>query len=129
MSPEMNADADVNLFGFLFLGVVRPQLGLNLLGALHGVDDGRKVHQEGITDGFDDLAVMGTHRLLNELIMDVQQPQHAGFVRAHLAAKADDVGEHDRREFAGLSRQSLVHTGDYSTCSLRLSTGVSASRH
>ena len=28
--------------------------------------------------------------------MDVQQPQRAGFIRAHLAAKADDVGEHDR---------------------------------
>ena len=28
--------------------------------------------------------------------MEVQQPQHTGFIRAHLAAKADDVGEHDR---------------------------------
>ena len=58
MSPEMDADADVNLLGFLLLGVVRPELGLNLLGALHGMDDGGKVHQEGITNGFDDMAVM-----------------------------------------------------------------------
>ena len=34
--------------------------------------------------------------------MDVQQPQHAGFIRTHLPAKADDVGEHDRRQLAGL---------------------------
>ena len=74
------------------------ELGLNLLGALHGVNDGGKIYQEGITDGFDDRAVMRSHRLLNELIMDVQQPQRAGFVGAHLAAKADDVGEHDRRQ-------------------------------
>ena len=66
MSPEMDADADVNLFGWLFLGVVSPELGLNLLGALHGVDDGGKVHQKGIADGLDDRAVMLSHRLLND---------------------------------------------------------------
>ena len=100
MSPRVNADADVNLLGCLFLGVVSAELGLNLLGALHGMDDGGKVHQEGIADGFDDRAVMRSHRLLDELIMDVQQPQRAGFIAAHLAAKADDVGEHDRRQLA-----------------------------
>ena len=35
--------------------------------------------------------------------MQLQQPQHAGFVRAHLATKADDVGEHDRGQPASLS--------------------------
>ncbi len=99
----MNADADVNLFGFLFLGVVRPQLRLNLLRALHGMHDGGKVHQEGIADGLDD---RGHDAQLTacwmSLIMDIQQPQHAGFVAAHLAAKADDVGEHDRGQLAGL---------------------------
>ena len=85
---------------------MRTELGLNLLGALHGMDDGGKVHQEGITDGFDDVAVMLSHGLLDDLVMDVQQPQHAGFIRAHLAAKADDVGEHDRGELAGLN---LLH--------------------
>ena len=63
---RVNADADMNLLGFVFLGVVRPQLRLNLLGALHGMDHRGKVHQEGITDGFDDVAVMCAHRLLNE---------------------------------------------------------------
>ena len=71
---------------------------LNLLGALHGVDDGGKVDQEGIADSLDDRAVMRSYGLLNNLIMDVQQPQHAGFIGSHLAAKADDVGEHDRRQ-------------------------------
>ena len=36
--------------------------------------------------------------------MHVQQPQHAGFIAPHLAAKADDVGEHDGRQLPGLSR-------------------------
>ena len=98
MSPRVDADADVNLFGAFLLGVVSAELGLNLLRALHGVDDGREVHQKGIADGFDDRAVMVSYGLLNEVIMDVEQAQHAGFVAAHLAAKADDVGEHDRRE-------------------------------
>lgn len=34
--------------------------------------------------------------------MNVQQSQHALFIRAHLATEALDVGEHDRCEFAGL---------------------------
>ena len=77
---QVDANADVNLFRALFLGVVGAELGLNLLGALHGVHDGRKVHQEGIADGFDDRAVMRGHRLLNDLVMDGQQPQRTGFV-------------------------------------------------
>jgi hypothetical protein len=92
----MNADAEVKLFLLGFLGIVRPQLPLNLLGALHSVDNGGKVGEECVTDGFDDYAVMFTHRLLDELIMDVQQPQHTGFISAHLAAEADDVRKHDR---------------------------------
>ena len=92
------------------------------------MNDGGKVDEKRIPDGFDDVPVMDTHCLLDNLVMNIEQPQHAGFIRAHLPTKADDVGEHDRREFTGLSRQSLVHTGDYSTCSLRLSTGISAHR-
>ena len=40
--------------------------------------------------------------------MDVQQPQHAGFVAAHLAAKADDVGEHDRGQSPIFSMHSAA---------------------
>ena len=43
---------------------------------------------------------MVSHGLLDDLIMHVQQPQHAGLVRPHLAAEAHDVGKHDRRELA-----------------------------
>ena len=38
--------------------------------------------------------------------MDVEQPQHAGFIRPHLAAEADDIGEHDRRQLAGLRHRT-----------------------
>ena len=62
------------------------------------MDHGREVHQECITDSFDDVTVMSSHRLLKEVIMDIEQAQHAGLRRAHLATKADDVGEHDRRQ-------------------------------
>ena len=92
----------MNLLGGFLLGIVSPKLCLNLLGALHGMDDGREVYQKGIPNGLDDRAMMFSHRLLDDLIMHFQQPQHAGFVAAHLAAKADDVGEHDRRQLAGL---------------------------
>ena len=58
--------------------------------------DRGKLDQEGIPDGFDDVTVMFTHSLLDELVMDVQEPHRARFVRAHLAAEADDVSEHNR---------------------------------
>ena len=70
---QMNTNADVDLLGFLLLRVwvgMRPEL----LGALHGIDDGREVHQKGIADGFDNCAVISGDRLLNDLIMDAQQP-------------------------------------------------------
>ena len=98
MSPEMDADAHVNLFVLRSFGVVRFELGLDLLRALHGMDDRGKVHQEGIAHGFDDRAMMRSYCLLNNAIVDIEQPQHASFVDTHLAAKADDVGEHDRRQ-------------------------------
>jgi len=39
---------------------------------------------------------MFTYGLVDESVMDVEQPHRAGFVSAHLAAEAGDVGEHDR---------------------------------
>ena len=129
----MNADADVNLFGGLFLGVVGPQLRLNLLGALHGVNDGGKVHQEGVAHGFDDRAMMFSNGLLNNLVMDIEQAQHAGFIRAHLAAEAHDVGEHDGGQPAGLGLPRLVrfdaHGGDYGRGSGHLPVPRSTARH
>src|SRR6059036_2247510 len=95
---RMNAYADVNLLSWFFVCIISPELGLNLLRALHSVDDGRKIDQKRVTDSFDDLAVMLNNCLLNYPVMGLQQPQHAGFVAAHLAAKADDVRKHDRRQ-------------------------------
>jgi hypothetical protein len=40
--------------------------------------------------------MMLRHRVPDHLIMHLQQPQHPGFISAHLAAKAHDVREHDR---------------------------------
>jgi hypothetical protein len=58
----------VNLFGFLFLSIVRSQLSINLLGALHTVHYRRKVYQEGVTDSLDDRAVMFGDSLLGNLV-------------------------------------------------------------
>ncbi len=33
----------------------------------------RKVHEKSITNRFDDLAVIDTHCLLDELVMDIEQ--------------------------------------------------------
>ena len=71
---QMNADADMDLFGSFFSDVVSLELALNLLRALHGVDDRGKVYQEGITNSLDDRAVMFGHSLLDDLIMGFQQP-------------------------------------------------------
>jgi hypothetical protein len=62
---------------------------------LPGVHYRREVYEEGISHGLDDRAVVFAYCLLNDAIMDLQQAQHAGFVRTHLAAKADDVREHN----------------------------------
>jgi len=70
----VDADAHVDLLGCLFLGVVSTELGMNVLGALHGVDYGGEVHQEGITDGLNDVAVILSHSLLDDLVVDGQQP-------------------------------------------------------
>src|SRR6266545_3195136 len=98
----MNANADVNLLVLLLLGVVSTELRLDVLGALHSVNHGGEVHQKGIADSLDDRAVMLRYSLLDDLIMHIQQTQHAGFVRAHLAAKARYVSEHDGGQLAGL---------------------------
>jgi len=64
-------------------------------------------------------------RLLDELIMRVQQLQHAGFINPHLAAKAHDSSEHDGRQLTSLSGDCpadvLWHEGDYRARGLRLS--------
>ena len=86
----------------------------NLLGALHGVDDGGEVDQKGVAHGFDHRTVMFSHCVLDKLVVDVEQPQHAGFVAAHLAAKADDVGEHDR----GQRRVSVCTVRFFHVCGL-----------
>ena len=100
--PEMDADADMNLFDRFVLGIVGTQLRLNILGTLHGVHDGRKVYEKGIPDRLDDRAVMLSDRFADKLVMRVQQPQRAGLVAPHLAAKADDVRKHDRRQSPSL---------------------------
>jgi hypothetical protein len=53
---------------------VRLQLRLNLLRALDSVNHGREVRQKSIADRLNDRPVMFRHRLVNELIMDLQQP-------------------------------------------------------
>jgi hypothetical protein len=100
----VDANADMDLLGFFLVAIVSTELRLNLLGTLYGVDHGGKVHQKGVTDGFDDNTMMLSHCLPNDLVMNLQQPQRASFIVAHLATKAHDVGEHDSGQLAGLGR-------------------------
>jgi hypothetical protein len=54
----VNADADMNLLGSSFPSVMSFELALNLLRALHSMDHGREVYEEGIPHGFDDCVVV-----------------------------------------------------------------------
>src|SRR6266540_2916957 len=103
----MDTNADMNLLSCFLLNVVATELGLDLLRALHSMDDGGKVHQKGITDSFYDRAMMRSHSLLNNLIVEVEQAQHMGFIRAHLPAKVHHVGEHDGRQLASFGLTPL----------------------
>src|SRR5262245_53312626 len=71
------------------------------------------------------MAMMLSHCLPNDLIMNSQYPQHTGFVSTHLAAEAHDVGEHNGGQAAGLAsrctRAVLGHSRDYHALGLRLS--------
>jgi hypothetical protein len=122
---QMDADPDMNLLRGFVLGVIGTELGLNTLGALHGVDHGRELDQEAIPCGLDGVAMMRAHRLVDDPVMRFQQAQHAGFIRAHLAAKADDIREHDGGQAAALAsygtRAVLGHNRDYRARGLQLS--------
>jgi hypothetical protein len=54
--------------------IVSPQLGLNVLGALHGVNDGGEVHQECVAHSLDNHTVMCNDRPVDNLIVNIQQP-------------------------------------------------------
>jgi hypothetical protein len=60
---------------------------------------------------------MSLRRVLNDLVVNFQQPQHAGFVAAHLAAEAHDVREHDRRQTASLDLRGITHTFSFNNTS------------
>jgi hypothetical protein len=89
------------------------------------LDDREPIDQEGSVHDLNDMPVMLSHRLVDDLVMRLQQPQHTRFIGAHLAAKAYDVREHDGGQAAALAsygtRAVLGHRGDYHARSLRLS--------
>jgi hypothetical protein len=118
----------VDLLGGVLLDIVGMELGLNTLGALDSVDDGREVHEESIANRFDDRAMILSHCLLDEQVMPVKQTQHASFISAHLATKAHHVGEHDRGQSAGLGVPGAIlwHSGDYRAGGGQLSNSVSS---
>src|SRR2546425_12205459 len=123
----MNANTDVELALCFFVSVVSPELGLNLLGTLDSMHHRRKVHQKGIPDCLDYVAMTLSHGLLDELIMHLQQPQHTGFISTHLAAEAHHVGEHDRGQLTrlGLSHRAVLpRVGKYSEVCSRLSNSA-----
>ena len=63
------------------------------------------------TNGFDDVAMMLGYGLLDDLVVNSQRAQHAGFIGAHPAAKARYVSEHNR----GQLRVSAVALGALSS--------------
>jgi hypothetical protein len=124
----MEADAYVNLVGLVVRGIVSMELGLNSLGALHGMDDGGKLEQEAVAGSLNHVTRILSHGLLDDVIVGSQQPQRASFIGTHLAAKAHHIGEHDGGEFARLGRCWLwrlpAHEGDYAARSAQLSNDV-----
>jgi hypothetical protein len=99
----MEANTHMDLPSCFCLGVVGPELLLNLLCALHGMHHRGKVYEERIANGLDDRPVMHSHGLVDGPIVRLQQLQHARFIVAHLATKAHNVSEHDRGQVTGLS--------------------------
>jgi hypothetical protein len=101
------------------------ELGLDLLGALYGMDDGGEIDQKSVTNGFDDRAVVFTDCVLDNLVVDLEQLQGMDFIAAHLAAETDHIGEHDRRKLTGFrlrrSTRFGTHEGDYAALSAGLS--------
>src|SRR5581483_7453900 len=61
---KVNANTNMNLFSGVLLGIVSLKLVLDELGALHGMHDGGEVNKEGVADGFDDVAVVRSGRLM-----------------------------------------------------------------
>jgi hypothetical protein len=105
---QVDADTDVHLLGYLFVSIVSMELLLDALSALHGVDHRGEFHQKSVTSSLNHVAIVLNHSLSHELVMGFQQSQHAGFIGAHLAAKAHHVGEHDGVQFAGLRYSHLA---------------------
>jgi hypothetical protein len=68
---QVDADAEVKLFGGRFVSIVGAKPGLDLLGTAHGIDDGRELDEEAIAGGLNDVAMMLRHRLLDDLVMDL----------------------------------------------------------
>src|SRR6266508_3101638 len=124
----MEADTHVNLLGLLFLGIVGTKLCLNTLRALGGVDDGGKLDQEAVSGSLNDVVLMRSYSLLDDLVMNGQYPQRAGFVGTHLATKTHHICEHDGGQSAGLDWLLLwrfpPHGSDYPPGVSRLSTGT-----
>jgi hypothetical protein len=115
----MQADAHVNLLGSLFVSIVGVELGLDRLRALDGVHDGGEFDQEVIAGSLDDMALVGSDGVLDDLVMEGQQLQGMSLVGTHLAAEIHHVGKHDRRQPTGLGRRRFAHLdtygGDYAT--------------
>ena len=67
----MDANTDMDLLGCFLLGVVGVELGLNLLGTLHGVDHRREVYQKSITDRLDDRTMVFSDSFADNLVVRI----------------------------------------------------------
>src|SRR5262245_21137582 len=119
----------MDLLGAVLVRIVSAELGLNILGTLHCIDDRREVDQEAIAHRLDHMTMMVGYCLMDDLIMNCEHPQHTGFIAAHLMAKADNVGEHNSGQASGLAsyctRAVLGHSSDYRAGAEQLSNSLS----
>jgi hypothetical protein len=103
-SPSINMDADAVHDAFVF-GRLRVALGHQLLNrhcAFNRVDDRGKLQQQPVAHRLDDPPAARRHDWPRRVAMLAHRSCRTRLILAHQARIADDVGGHDRSEFAGL---------------------------
>ena len=90
-------------------GVALDHRVLHFDGAAHRVDDAAEFDDAAVAGALDDAAVMHGDGRVDQVAAKRPEPrENAIFVRAGEPAVADDVGDQDRRELAGLAHDSGI---------------------
>ena len=98
----MNADAEFDPALARQTGVALGHAVLNLDRALHGVDHAAEFDETAVAGSLDDAPMMGVDRGVDQIAAQASEPrQRAILVRAGESAVADNIRDHDRRDFPG----------------------------